>query len=389
LTDRGFRRPDYVELLDAFEYQARALFGPKANLTVRSPLGMFLRIFAWFASVAFQVLENIYNSRFVDTAVGTSLYNIGRMIGLRLLSAERAVGYLQFTGVPNTVIPKGYLACTIENWMVATLDYAVIDKNGLAIVAAQAQLPGSEGNVKAHTLNIIVNPGIPEGIDAVTNPKRFAGGRNRETDEEFRDRYYKSVDFAGGVNADAIAAEILQNAEGVLAAIVFENDTDETDDNGLPPHSIEAIVYGGLDEDVGKQIYRRKAAGIQTYGNVETSVTGLNGLIYTILFSRPAPKPVWFKVWGLKIDPMHFPPNGMERIKYALSAYVGGTGSGGLGIGEPVYYKHLPAVVYSVPGVINFELTMSNDGTTFNYQDVAVDLRQKAVCDMDKVLIVV
>lgn len=50
LTDRGFRRPDYSELLDAFEHQARTLFGQRANLTVRSPLGMFLRIFAWFAA---------------------------------------------------------------------------------------------------------------------------------------------------------------------------------------------------------------------------------------------------------------------------------------------------------------------------------------------------
>ena len=39
LTDAGFRRPTYAELLDALEYKARELFGSKANLTVRSPLG--------------------------------------------------------------------------------------------------------------------------------------------------------------------------------------------------------------------------------------------------------------------------------------------------------------------------------------------------------------
>lgn len=46
VTERGFHRPTYVELLDAIEYKARELFGSKANLTVRSPLGIFLRIFA-------------------------------------------------------------------------------------------------------------------------------------------------------------------------------------------------------------------------------------------------------------------------------------------------------------------------------------------------------
>lgn len=46
LTSAGFRRPTYNELLDALEHKARELFGATANLTVRSPLGLFLRIFA-------------------------------------------------------------------------------------------------------------------------------------------------------------------------------------------------------------------------------------------------------------------------------------------------------------------------------------------------------
>lgn len=80
VTERGFHRPTYVELLDAVEYKARELFGNKANLTVRSPLGVFLRIFAWMLNLLFCLMEETYNSRFVDTAVGTSLYNLGKAI---------------------------------------------------------------------------------------------------------------------------------------------------------------------------------------------------------------------------------------------------------------------------------------------------------------------
>ena len=89
LTDAGFRRPTYTELLDALEYKARELFGSSANLTVRSPLGIFLRIYAWMLNLLFSTLEDVYNSRFVDTAVGSSLLNLGRAIGLRLLGAHR------------------------------------------------------------------------------------------------------------------------------------------------------------------------------------------------------------------------------------------------------------------------------------------------------------
>lgn len=112
LTDAGFRRPTYAELLDALEYKARELFGPKANLTVRSPLGIFLRIFVWMLNLLFSTLEDVYNSRFIDTAVGASLYNLGRALGLRLLGAQKAVGYLTFTGENGVEVPEGFLAET-------------------------------------------------------------------------------------------------------------------------------------------------------------------------------------------------------------------------------------------------------------------------------------
>ena len=51
LTESGFLRPSYADLLDAFEVKAKELFGSTVNLSVRSPLGIFLRIFAWFAGL--------------------------------------------------------------------------------------------------------------------------------------------------------------------------------------------------------------------------------------------------------------------------------------------------------------------------------------------------
>ena len=105
VTERGFHRPTYVELLDAIEYKARELFGSKANLTVRSPLGIFLRIFAWILNILFSLMEDVYNSRFVDTAVGTSLYNLGKAIGLSLLPAQKATGYVTFTGTEGQLYP--------------------------------------------------------------------------------------------------------------------------------------------------------------------------------------------------------------------------------------------------------------------------------------------
>lgn len=220
LTSAGFRRPTYNELLDALEHKARELFGATANLTVRSPLGLFLRIFAWILNILFSVLEDVYNSRFVDTAVGTSLLNLGRAIGLRVLSAQKASGYIMVTGPPGVIVPAGWLVETAAGIQFFAVSDTEIGADGTVMVPFRCTSTGPDGNVAADTITTITNPGSVAGITAVTNPAAFTGGRERETDEEFRDRYYASVDYAGGVNADSIRAALLQNVDGIMEAIV-------------------------------------------------------------------------------------------------------------------------------------------------------------------------
>ena len=387
LTSAGFRRPTYNELLDALEHKARELFGATANLTVRSPLGLFLRIFAWILNILFSVLEDVYNSRFVDTAVGTSLLNLGRAIGLRVLSAQKASGYIMVTGPPGVIVPAGWLVETAAGIQFFAVSDTEIGAEGTVMVPFRCTSTGPDGNVAADTITTITNPGSVAGITAVTNPAAFTGGRERETDEEFRDRYYASVDYAGGVNADAIRGEILQNVEGVYAVIVYENDTDEEDSDGLPAHSIEAVVYGGLDGDIAKQIFRRKAAGIQTHGGKSVSVLSDSGATYTIKFSRPTLVDVWVKITDLVTDEDKFPTNGKALIKAAIIDYIGSDANGGTTIGEDIYYNRLPAVIYTVPGVLDFELKISSDGSAYNYDNIEISSRQKAVTAESKVSI--
>ena len=355
VTERGFRRPTYVELLNAIEYKARELFGQRAVLTVRSPLGIFLRIFAWMLNILFALMEDVYNSRFVDTAVGTSLYNLGRAIGLSLLPAQKASGYVTFSGAVGTAIPSGFLVKTVAGYQYAVLVAGRIGADGTVILPVQAVGTGADYNADAGTVKEIVNP--LDGVSSCTNASAMTGGRWRESDEEFRDRYYKSVDFAGGVNADAIAGEILQNVEGVYSAICYENDTDEVDALGLPPHSFEVVAYGGLDEEVAKAIFRRKAGGIQTYGGKTIPVVALNGQSYDIHFSRPATVPIYIKVYDLETD-TNFPWDGESRIKAALISFIGGDVQGGLPIGTDVLYMALPGAILSVPGVVDFSLSI-------------------------------
>lgn len=385
VTERGFRRPTYVELLNAIEYKARELFGQRAVLTVRSPLGIFLRIFAWMLNILFALMEDVYNSRFVDTAVGTSLYNLGRAIGLSLLPAQKSSGYVTFSGAVGTAIPSGFLVKTVAGYQYAVLVAGRIGADGTVILPVQAVGTGADYNADAGTVKEIVNP--LDGVSSCTNASAMTGGRWRESDEEFRDRYYKSVDFAGGVNADAIAGEILQNVEGVYSAICYENDSDEVDALGLPPHSFEVVAYGGLDEEVAKAIFRRKAGGIQTYGGKTIPVVALNGQSYDIHFSRPATVPIYVKVYDLEVD-TNFPWDGESRIKSALISFIGGDVQGGLPIGTDVLYMALPGAILSVPGVVDFSLSIGTSAGGLSTKNIPIGTREKAVTTADAITVV-
>lgn len=377
LTDAGFRRTTYAELLDALEYKARELFGSKANMTVRSPLGIFLRIFAWMLNLLFATLEDVYNSRFIDTAVGSSLYNLGRAIGLRLLGAQKAVGYLTFEGDDGVDVPEGFLTETTAGAQYITLRSGTI-RDGSVTLPASAVFPGPDGNTPEGTIKTITNPKL--GIQSVINAKPFEGGRNTETDAEFRERYYLSVDFAGGVNIDAIVAEVYESVEAVIAVTGEENDTDFESESGLPPHSFEVVAYGGLDEDIAKAIFKRKAAGVQTFGNTSVAVVSASGKTYDIHFSRPMPVKVWVQVTDLVTD-SHFPLDGVEQIKRNLVAFIGGNTRGGLNIGQPVIQVTLPTEVLKVPGVVDFNLRISADGEHFGWENIEIAARQKAVTE--------
>ena len=383
LTDAGFRRPTYAELLDALEYKARELFGSKANLTVRSPLGIFLRIYAWVLNLLFSTLEDVYNSRFVDTAVGSSLLHLGRMIGLRLLGAQKAMGYLTFYGDDNVEVPEGFLTETTAGIQYVTLSSGVIT-NGSVTLPASAAVAGPDGNTAEETIKNITNPKL--GIKSVINEKAFEGGRNTETDDEFRERYYRSVDSAGGVNIDAIIAEVLGSVEAVIAVAGEENDTDFESKTGLPPHSFEVVAYGGLDEDIARAIYRRKAAGIQTFGNTTVPVVTAAGSIYDVHFSRPAPISVWVKVFNL-VTNSKFPLDGIERIKQAIIQHIGVNTRGGLNIGQDVINVTLPTVVLKIPGVVDFDLQISSDGEHFSWKNIEIAAREKAVTDESMVIV--
>lgn len=194
------------------------------------------------------------------------------------------------------------------------------------------------------------------GWDSVANPADAIIGRNVETDSELRLRRRQSVSFPATATADSLLARLLQ-LENVVAAKVYENDTDATDGNGVPPQHIWPIVEGGSDEDIAQVIYQTKAGGIGTYGDTTVLYESDSGQEYDIKLERPTATPVYIDMTILPKD--GYVAETPELIKAAVVAWV----TANISIGDTLLYSRLFTPINSVGG---FEVTSLTIGKTDN-----------------------
>lgn len=127
----------------------------------------------------------------------------------------------------------------------------------------------------------------PTGFLSCTNLCGYIAGRLLETDVELRQSYWDKIFSRSSRMTDSIRSAILMNCQGVTAAEVYENRTNETDDAGRPPHSVEAVVDGGSNSDIAAQILASSAGGITTYGSVSVDVPGEDDDSIRVCFNRP------------------------------------------------------------------------------------------------------
>lgn len=181
------------------------------------------------------------------------------------------------------------------------------------------------------------------GWDSVSNLAPGATGRDRETDAELRIRHAASVRATGSATVEAIKARMLQDVPGVTSIQIYENRTNVTTADGIPPHSFQAVVIGGTNSEIAAQLYLTKPAGIETFGNVTISVPDSNGDSQTIRFSRAVPKYIWFRVTVQALNDEETVPIGAaELIKQAIVDY----GNKNVGVGDDIIVQRFYGPVF-------------------------------------------
>lgn len=375
ITEYGYNRKTYDDLIEEAQNRAKNLFDPNIQLSENSFFGLLLQCYIFFQDALWQELENTYNSAYIDTAVGVQLDGLVKYANIQRKQSTKATGVVTFTGVDSTVIPVGTLVASGDIQFTTTVESVI--SGGTVDINIEAEELGGDGNVNATTITTLINP--ISGVTSITNASATTGGQDEETDEELKDRYYLSLSTGGKGTLDAIRADILV-VSGVRAVIINEN-TEDIIVGGLPPHSFECIVDGGDDTNVAQAILDSKPAGIDTHGDITETVQDDSGTDRDIKFSRPTTIDIWVNI-TVTTD-SGYPVGGDSEIESNIVDFINN-----LAIGDDVIINQLIPEIYKTDGVVDITtLELSDDGVTFNPTNITIADDEKAQTDTIKVVV--
>lgn len=374
LTAQGYTRRTYEDILNAKIQRAKELFGEDMDTGDQTALGKFIRINAYDQALAEEEAEAIYYARFPNTASGQSLDRLLVFGGLSRNPAEAAKYSVKFKGSAGYEIPVGFLVGTDTEINYYTVQAATIGEDGECSVDVCCTESGSDGNVSAAAINVIVNPDA--NVESVSGQSLVSAGRDEESDADLRARLKASITGAGSSNENAIRAALLR-VPTVRFADVIVNDGDTADSEGRPAHSFECYVLGGNDyeQEIAEAIFSKRPIGIQTVGSVSKTVIDTSGNSREIKFSYAPNVSIHVQI-KLKTSTL-YPDDGDSQIMANVSNYING-----LGIGTSLVLTSLYSYIYSVAGVTAVtSLKLSTDGgSTYTSDDVIVPAYSVAVC---------
>ena len=215
------------------------------------------------------------------------------------------------------------------------------------------------------------------GWDSAENNVAAATGRDAETDISLRERWAKSIYHRASGMTEAITAA-LYDVDGVSFARTFENNTDTTDSDGRPPHSIEAVVQGGAVQDILDTIWRVHAGGITTYGSISGTVYDSQNVSHTVSFNRPTIVPIYLQITVTENPEKELSAAAVSLIKSAVVDVFAD-----LTVGQDVILQSLYGAIYAATsGAVGYmQIQGSTDDSTFTTNNIIIDSRSLATID--------
>lgn len=315
VTAEGISAPDYQTILDTLTSYFQQIYGSDAYLEPDSKDGQMVALVALAVHDANNTAISVYNCFSPVTGYGAALTSNVKINGIARKGATNSTVDLLLTGTAGTAITNGTVKDT-NNVIWRLPASVVIGVDGTVTVTAICSNSGAVAAL-AGTITTINTP--TRGWTSVTNPAAATVGAPAETDAELRIRQGQSVAIPSITPFEGVDGAIA-NIAGVTRHKLYENDTGKTDGNGLPPHSISAIVDGGDVTEIARTIRGNKGQGVRTWGKTSVTVPDKYGNPHIISFSRPTDVPVYGKI-TLKVFAGYTSQIGVQ-IQQAVADYI-------------------------------------------------------------------
>lgn len=383
VTAEGISAPDYQTVLDTITGYFQQIYGSDAYLDPDSKDGQMVALVALAIHDANNTAISVYRSFSPSTALDDALTSNVKINGITRRAATNSTVDELIEGEAGTLITNG--SVKDANGIIWNLPAQVtIGIDGTVIATATCSVAGAVA-APAGSVNKINTP--TRGWVSVTNPQAATVGVAAETNAELRVRQSQSVALPSLTPFEAVDGAIA-NISGVTRHKLYENDTDTTDANGLPPHSIAAIVEGGDATVIANSIRGVKGQGVTPYGSTVIVVPDKYGNPHSVGFQGRSMYPFTSKSLSNLLRATH---RVGEEIKAAVSAYINS-----LAIGASVLLSRVysPANLGVVSGgnagyydITELLIGTSAGGVAAANVDIAFD--QSASCAVSNINLVV
>ena len=279
LTISGFV-PETLEDIVARISSKLDAINPGMDLSPESPDGQLIGIMSYELSVAWNQLNQVYNSYNPALADGAALRNLGQLSGIQYGTANRSYATVELTGTTGVVVPENSIVSDGE-YEYYTAYAVTIPSNAQVICSTPGPVP-----VPALTINTIVTP-VTGWVEVAQSTEGVIGSLAM-TDQEFRNLRTRTVMRNYTSTVDTMQARLLEL--GMEQAIVINNDQ-PVPVGGIPANTI-AVSVGEIglisDETIGTVILETNAAGCPTFGTTTVAIEDSQGYLHDVSFTKAA-----------------------------------------------------------------------------------------------------
>ena len=297
ITSTGVTVPTLDEIIEDESDGYKSIYGQDIVITSNSPDGQRIGLEAQARKDAYDTLAYAIQMHDPQYAVGKWADNIAKLTGITRKAGEYTISpdIKIVTDRAITLTAGSVFTQNGNNWI---LDDATTLTTGDNYVNLRSEFYGAV----ALPIDSFIEPvQVISGMKSVISTKSVISGKlGQSTASLMLDRERKLA-INNTHDREGIEGSLL-DVDGVLDAIVLENNTNETDSDGVPAHSINAIVLGGSDEDIATIIQKKIiGGGCGTFGSESYTLTNYRGRDRVINFDRPTSKDIIIVVEAVRV----------------------------------------------------------------------------------------